>query len=243
MAGTQQDFYIGAAQALKDGLVGGTHTINGVHVSFLDALGQAGLGGNLHGSITKQVYRFIIGLSHATGWGVEQVLRNISLPGGHLPLARRQLLLVSSINGAFGDYLEQERRVWALPMQFCKDGHSISLDEAVWGQLPARGEAAGESGLDSFKSHVVVFVHGLCLHDQVWSLGDQLSYGARWEQQGKITSFNLRYNSGLHIHENGRRLAEQLEALLNAYPKKNREAYFSRSFNGWLNFKKRLLLC
>lgn len=206
MAETQQDFYIGAMQTLKDGLVGGTHTINGVHLSLLDTLADAGLKSTFNRFITEQVYRLILGSSHLAGMVLEQALRHLPLPGGDQPLTRRQLLIVSSINGAFGDYLAQENRLWALPMQFFCNGRPLPLDTV--------------SSLPNPNKHVVVFVHGLCLHERVWESPDQSSpsFGQRWEAQGKITSLYVRYNTGLHIHHNGRQLAQQLETLLKNYP-------------------------
>lgn len=209
MAETQQEFYIGVMQILKDGLIGGTHTVNGVHLSVLDTLEKVGIKGAFNRFLTEQVYRLILSSGRWAGWGLEQTLRNIPLPGGNNPLSRRQLLMVSSINGAFGDFLAQEKRVWAFPMQFSRDGQTLTLD------TPSL-----QKTIEKPKSHVVVFVHGLCLHDRVWGIRNQPSFGQRWEGEDKITAFYLRYNSGLHIHENGRRFADMLETLITAYPAK-----------------------
>lgn len=207
MVETQQDFYIGIMQTLKDGLIGGTHTINGVHTSLLESLASVGLKSTLNHKITEQVYRIILGSSHFAGWLLENALRHVPLPGGDRPPTRGQLLAVSSINGAFGDWMAQQNRMWAQPMQFCRNGQPLALDpESI------------NASVESPSPHVIVFIHGLCLNDLHWQPLDQPSFGTRWESHGKATAFYLRYNTGLHIHENGRQFALMLAQLQQSYP-------------------------
>lgn len=77
MVDNQHDFYVGAAQSLSDGLVGVTHTLNGVHVATIQSLASLGVSGTLHRAITEQVYRIILGVSHFTGWLLESALRHV----------------------------------------------------------------------------------------------------------------------------------------------------------------------
>jgi pimeloyl-ACP methyl ester carboxylesterase len=58
---------------------------------------------------------------------------------------------------------------------------------------------------------LAVFVHGLFESEHAWRYGGGPRYGDRLRGW---TSVYVRYNSGLHISENGRRLAEELEALV-----------------------------
>lgn len=207
MLETQQEFYIGAAQLLRDGVIGGVHTVNGLHVSVLDNLAKVGLKGTINRVITEQVYRFILGSSHFAGWLLEHTLRRLPLPGGEAPLTRRQLLAVSSINGAFGDWLEQQDRLWAQPMHLRRNGAAVTPD--------AEGLRAS---VKHPHPHVIVLIHGLCLNEHHWMPPDHEGFGARWEHHTDVTVYYVRYNTGLHIHENGKQLALLLEQLQKNYP-------------------------
>jgi pimeloyl-ACP methyl ester carboxylesterase len=62
-----------------------------------------------------------------------------------------------------------------------------------------------------------LFVHGLCLNEGHWAReghnrGKALATGLGY------TPLYLRYNTGLHIADNGRALAEMLESLLSDWP-------------------------
>jgi pimeloyl-ACP methyl ester carboxylesterase len=75
---------------------------------------------------------------------------------------------------------------------------------------------------------VCLFLHGLGCTDAVWQARDQsaldaaepepLSFGIALQRERGYTPIYLRYNSGLHVSENGRALASLLEQLSNAYP-------------------------
>jgi hypothetical protein len=67
----------------------------------------------------------------------------------------------------------------------------------------------------------VVFVHGLCEDDAAWSLRARRhggTYATRVVPDAGGTAVTIRYNTGLHVSENGRRLAALLEALVAAWP-------------------------
>ncbi len=207
MPANQSEFYRGVLQTLKDGVIGGTHTVGGTHLAVLDALPDTGIIGGLQRFITQQVYRIILGSTQGVGWALDELLARLPLPGEDQGLTRGQLLAVSSINGAFGDFLAREQRLWNLRMQFCRDGKPLPID------------ADGlREALPDAKPHLIVFIHGLCLHDRGWEDAEGDSFGARWEHGQNVTCISLRYNSGRHIHDNGDRLAEQLERLLQIYP-------------------------
>jgi pimeloyl-ACP methyl ester carboxylesterase len=72
---------------------------------------------------------------------------------------------------------------------------------------------------------IAVFVHGLACNEALWRLhaerhyGDPtVSYGTRLERELGYTPVYVRYNTGLHIAENGRRLARLLDRLVAAWP-------------------------
>jgi pimeloyl-ACP methyl ester carboxylesterase len=112
-------------------------------------------------------------------------------------------LLVGAVNGAWGDVLESQRNQLAWPMTVRYRGRDLVL-----------------STLPSPRPRLAVFVHGLCETDDAWRLhSDQhVPYGDRLESELDYTSVYVRYNSGLHISHNGRRLAELLSELTAAWP-------------------------
>ena len=63
-------------------------------------------------------------------------------------------------------------------------------------------------------------MHGLCETDDAWKLGADrhAPYGARLQAELGYTPLYLRYNTGRHISENGRELAELLHLLADAWP-------------------------
>jgi pimeloyl-ACP methyl ester carboxylesterase len=67
----------------------------------------------------------------------------------------------------------------------------------------------------------VVFVHGLGESDAAWSIRaaeHDGTYATRVLPELDATAVTIRYNTGLHVSENGRRLAVLLEALVDAWP-------------------------
>jgi pimeloyl-ACP methyl ester carboxylesterase len=71
-----------------------------------------------------------------------------------------------------------------------------------------------------------VFLHGLCETDLCWSFaaekrwGDRTcTYGSRLRDDDGWTPIYANFNTGVHISENGRELADQLEELVRLWPK------------------------
>jgi pimeloyl-ACP methyl ester carboxylesterase len=67
-------------------------------------------------------------------------------------------------------------------------------------------------------SRLVVFVHGLCETEAAWHIGSRPGYGYRLREQLGYTPVDVRYNTGLHVSDNGRRLAQVLDHLVRAWP-------------------------
>ena len=112
--------------------------------------------------------------------------------------------VLSALNGAFGDTLERRGNALALQMAFRRGGRDLELD-------------AGQPLADAYpnaKPRLAVFVHGLCETDDAWKLGAarHVPYGHRMEIELGYSPLYLRYNTGRHISENGRELAEHARA-------------------------------
>jgi pimeloyl-ACP methyl ester carboxylesterase len=118
--------------------------------------------------------------------------------------------VIGVINGLVGDELERQKSVLQEPMSVRIDGRIVPCEPA-----------AVARGFPQATSRIVVFVHGLMGTEFPWSWfatepGE--SYGSRLQRDLGMTPVYIRYNTGRHISENGRSLAELLEDLVRAWP-------------------------
>lgn len=161
------------------------------------------------GGITGLVYRSVRGGIGLVGKGIDAGLAPITamLPDGE-PTEGRDAFM-SAVNGVFGDYLARTGNPLAIEMSLRHRGREIPLDD------PAAAFAA--TGDEAPTGRLLVLVHGLCLNDRQWTREGH-DHGAALADEFGYTSLYLRYNSGLHIAANGRKLAEALETLLRHWP-------------------------
>jgi len=117
---------------------------------------------------------------------------------------------IAVLNGLIGDRLEREGSSLHQPTSVRVHGEQIGLDESSL--RDAFPEATGR---------LVVFLHGLMGTEFYWSWGAEApgeTYGSRLVSDLGCTAVYLRYNSGLHISENGHAVAALLEQLAEAWP-------------------------
>jgi pimeloyl-ACP methyl ester carboxylesterase len=120
--------------------------------------------------------------------------------------------VIAALNGLRGDRLQREHSELHQPASVRVDGERVVLADAALREAFPR--ATGR---------VVVFLHGLMETEFSWSWGARArddTYGARLERELDSSAVYVRYNSGLHISENGRAIAELLEQLVHAWPVK-----------------------
>jgi pimeloyl-ACP methyl ester carboxylesterase len=108
---------------------------------------------------------------------------------------RRGSQLQSIVNGLIGHELALENDPLAMQMGFWRHGLPVALDDI---EIPTR--------------KLVVFVHGLFETEQSWTTGDDVCYGDQLSDAW--TALYVRYNTGLPIIENGRRLSRLLDELV-----------------------------
>ena len=112
------------------------------------------------------------------------------------------------LNGALGDQLAARYDPRALRMSFRVDGHDVSV---------------AALGLRGPRQKTVVFLHGLMGDEQIWQTGfadapDYRRYGPRLAAEAGVRALYIRFNSGLHLSENGRELNCLLSELATTYP-------------------------
>ncbi|GAB4521112.1 MAG: hypothetical protein Tsb0020_39720 [Haliangiales bacterium] len=115
--------------------------------------------------------------------------------------------LLGILNGVIGDYLQRTGNSLAVPMTLVVDGQPVALTAsaiaAAYPQPTAR---------------VAIFVHGLMSSEATWQAADGGSFGAQLARDLGYTAVYVRYNTGLHISDNGDSLDALLEAFVAAYP-------------------------
>jgi pimeloyl-ACP methyl ester carboxylesterase len=123
-------------------------------------------------------------------------------------------LAIAVLNGAIGDYLKRTDNGLATDMVLLR---RTGADGRV---RPVEVETGAiEHALREGSGHLVISVHGLMSTESVWELPDGTTYGSLLELDQGVTALDVRYNTGLHISENGESLDALLSALLRAYPK------------------------
>ncbi len=198
----------GLVQLATQATEGVTDIVEGVHQSVWSTMGVPGgtKPGRTRG-ITGLVYKTVRGVTQVAGKGADTMLAGLQ------PLftsnendeydSPQRTAVVAVMNGVMGDRLAAAENSFAIPMSFRYRGTEI---------LPSVPAATGK---------VLLLIHGLCMTDHQWhtNTGDQeVDHGESLAGALGYTPIHLRYNSGLHISENGRKLSTLLEQLVNDWP-------------------------
>jgi pimeloyl-ACP methyl ester carboxylesterase len=127
-----------------------------------------------------------------------------------LSTTRRGSAVIAALNGLAGDRLERSGSDLHQPASVRVDGETVALDT---GSLSA--------AFPNATARLVVFLHGLMGNEFYWDWGGAHpgdTYGARLAADLGCTPAYLRYNTGLHVSENGLSVAVLLEELVQAWP-------------------------
>jgi len=113
------------------------------------------------------------------------------------------------LNGALGDQLAARHDPRAIALSFRRGGQDVPV---------------ADLHLSEARQKTIVFLHGLMGDELIWQTGfsdapaGPLRYGPRLATEAGCRCLYVRYNSGLHISENGRGLSLLLSELVAAYP-------------------------
>ncbi len=169
----------------------------------------------IHDGVAKAVYGGVEGsLRGAAARGAQVAARRAPADGPPIGSRPRGSLVLGALNGVYGDYLSARRRELALTMEIWRHGTCVPVEPGALG-----------TAFPDATSRIVVFVHGLCETEEAWRLpargadrSDRRTYGERLQDELSFTPVYLRYNTGLHVSDNGRALARLLEGLVDAWP-------------------------
>ncbi|MCU0804573.1 MAG: GPI inositol-deacylase [Burkholderiales bacterium] len=199
----------GASRLAIDAIAGITGLVEAMHTHIAKAptkLGGPIVSGAVNGTASA-VYKSIRGVTRMVGGGIDLALGALAPAVGELEPAPAREAVVAALNGVLGDHLEATHNPLAIQMRLRRNGRPLTLTrEALAAAIP--NESA----------KVVVLVHGLCMNDLGWER-DGHDHGAALARDLGYTPVYLHYNTGLHISLNGRAFADELEALVAAWPR------------------------
>ncbi len=163
---------------------------------------------SLHDAVVTSVYGTLSGMLRLSSGSV----RALSLRGVGRPIedSRVGRQVVAAVNGLIGDELRRLDDPQAIRMSIRKGGGDI-----VAAPFPLR------QAYPLASSHIVVLVHGLCEDDESWIQRQKIvgsTYVERIAADTDGTPVLLRFNTGLHVSENGRHLDVLLRQLIDAWP-------------------------
>jgi pimeloyl-ACP methyl ester carboxylesterase len=164
----------------------------------------------VHDTVAKGVVGALGGAASAAGRGAQTVVERRPRPERPLSATLPGGMGLAFLNGLVGDRLEREGSPLQQPMAVRVGGLPV----------PPRRRAVAEA-FPQATPRLVVFVHGLMGEEHGWLLGRRQGredYGTRLARDLGCTPVYIRYNTGRHISENGRSLADLLEALVDAWP-------------------------
>jgi len=153
------------------------------------------------------VYSSIRGTTGLLARGADASLRLFERSMSETTPEPRREAVLAAINGVWGDHLDASGNSLAIPMALRVNGRRIEITER--GLRSALPDATGR---------IAILLHGLCMNDLQWQRQGH-HHGGMLARELGYTVLALNYNSGLHISENGERLAAMLEELLAHWPR------------------------
>lgn len=165
----------------------------------------------IHDALSRRAYDAIGSGAARLGQAADSAMERRGI-GEEVVLSstRRGSAMIAALNGLIGDRLERSGSDLHEPASVRVDGETVALDSSSL--RTAFPDATGR---------LVVFLHGLMGNEFYWDLGAEDpgdTYGARLASDLGCTSVYLRYNTGLHVSENGQSVAALLEELVGAWP-------------------------
>jgi pimeloyl-ACP methyl ester carboxylesterase len=201
-----------AAQLATSATLSVARIAEGVSQAVWSTLGApSGKSADQTRGITGLVYQSVQGITGIVGKSIDTALAKL-LPHTEqvgTTSAQREAVL-AALNGVLGDHLAASGNALATPMTLRFQGHALN-----WQAMPPKAEVS---------SKVLLLIHGLCMNDLQWHTtspqGDVVDHGASVAAALHATPIYLRYNTGLHTSTNGQLLCDQLELLIQHWPKR-----------------------
>jgi len=201
-----------------------THAITriseGVHQSVWRTLGvPGGARADQTRGLTGLIYQSIHSATDLMGRALESALSQLE------PTLRRlqtqadesaeRVAFIAALNGVMGDRLAASGNALALPMTMRFKVLSAQCSKGLEANLTINQQ------IPSATPKLLLVIHGLCMNDLQFDAqhaGRPVNHATALAQALGYTPVYLRYNTGLHISQNGQQLAAQLENLVARWP-------------------------
>ncbi len=166
--------------------------------------------GPVHSVVRKAtglVYGSVRGVTRLVGTGLDAALGRLQPELEHIQSSKVRAAVLSILNGVLGDHMTTRNNPLTITMGWRYQGQALASNtEALRQALP---QATGR---------ILVMLHGHCMNELQWTTGSGHNHGDILAEHNGFTAMVLRYNTGLHVSQNGRALADQLEQLIKAWP-------------------------
>ncbi len=200
------------AQLATQATAGVARIAEGVHQSVWSSMGVPG--GKATGTtrgLTGLIYQSVQGVTHWVGKGLDAALVSLQplldRVDAEAPETPEREAVLAALNGVMGDRLAASQNPLATQMTLRYQRRALDIGQEL--TIP---QATGK---------VLLLIHGLCMNDLQWQTAPQdqiVDHGVALAAQLGYTPVYLRYNSGLHISQNGQGLSLKLEQLLDRWP-------------------------
>ena len=187
------------------------HSILGLPLPFGTARNPpaTGVHGIVYHTLQKTsgaVYSTVRRVTSMVGGGLDLALKQLQPELEHLESSKERAAIMSIVNGVLGDHMAQHANPLTITMAFRQGGKDLALTTDA-----LRNAIAEPSG------KILVMLHGHCMNEQQWTSNGH-NHGEALATAHGFTAMTLLYNTGLHVSQNGRAFAEQMEQLVKAWP-------------------------
>ncbi len=195
---------------------GVTTMAEGVHQAVWGAMAVPG--GKAPGTargLTGFVYRAVHGVTTLVGHALEATFTRLEPALGDLvdapPDTPQREAVLAALNGVLGDRLARQNNPLATPMTLRLNGAPLDWQAPI-------------TASETLSPKVLLVLHGLCMNDLQWRSASARAGEPPVDQGTELaaaldhTPLYLRYNSGLHVSENGALLSAQMELLARHWP-------------------------
>ncbi len=199
------------ARLATQATLGITDLVEALHGTIVKPIGTAPARTR---GISGLVYRSVRGVTRLVGGGLDLALSQLPAALDARESSLQRDAIVAALNGVLGDCLAASASPLATSMSLRRNDREFSIEP----------DAIGPKWLLS--------IHGLCMSDRQWR-GAAFDHSAAVASAHDYVPLTLRYNSGRHISENGRELAQLLERAFVASPQPPQEiALLTHSMGG-----------
>ncbi len=121
---------------------------------------------------------------------------------------------ISFLNGAVGDSLKNTPL--EISMGFYEESKRLILDKNQPNNYFKNNQ---NNAKKIFHPKICILIHGLVNNEYIWEFsGNAEDYGTFLEKNLDYTPFYVRYNTGLHISDNGKNFTNLMQSLYDNYP-------------------------